>query len=412
MTKFFDILPPDKKSISIDKIEKPKKPKGKGLFLKFLISFIFVFGLIIYLSGFFYSELSLSLIPETETEIFETEIEINTFQTDLNLENKIIPGSLFETEKEKSEKYNSFGKSFIEGKAQGIIRVYNSQNPPTPIKLVINTRFLSSQEGRIFKAAEKIYLPSAKIKQGKIEPSFKDIKVLAQEPGEEYNINPSKFSVPGLTGTPYYYSVWAESFNPMEGGFKKEVKIITEEDLETAKNSLKKDLENLAKNALKEQLPQGLLLTEKGTLIKDFQVSCDGKPEEQKSEFNCQGKIKIAGVGFKDSDLKNLAINFIKSNIDSSKEFIVEDLALEYSFQGLIIDKGKMFLNLKIKADIYDKISKEDILSKIKGKSKQEIKEIIFENYPQIKKIKFKFQPFWIKKAPNSLERIKIKIQL
>lgn len=409
--KIFDILPPDKKSISIDKIEKLKKPKNKGSFLKFLIRLIFVFGLIIYLSGFFYSELSLSLIPETETEIFETEIEINTSQTGLNLENKIIPGSLFETEKEKSEKYNSFGKSFIEGKAQGTIRIYNSQNPPTPIKLVVNTRFLSSQEGKIFKAAEKIYLPSAKIKQGKIEPSFKDIKVLAQEPGEEYNINPSKFSVPGLTGTSYYYNVWAESFNPMEGGFKKEVKIIREEDLETAKNSLKKDLENLAKNALKEQLPQGLLLAEE-SIIKDFQVSCDGKPEDQKSEFNCQGKIKIAGVGFRDSDLKNLAINFVKSNINSSKEFIVEDLALKYSSQGSLIDKRKMFLNLKIKTDIYDKISKQDILSKIKGRPEQVIKEIIFANYPQIKKIKFKFQPFWIKKAPNSSERIKIKIQL
>ncbi|PIZ00905.1 hypothetical protein COY61_01315 [bacterium (Candidatus Gribaldobacteria) CG_4_10_14_0_8_um_filter_33_9] len=424
MKKIFDILPPNKikeliKQPFSEKFSQKKDAKKNlsvnrqgNLFFKKLIIFGSIFCLAIFFTiTYFYSSLVVYLNPKMENLIFKTEAEVNISQLFLDLENKVIPGTLFEAEEAKQGKYISTGKDFIEKRAQGMIRVYNSHNPPTPISLVVNTRFLSAEKGKVFLATEKIYLPPAKKEKGKIAPSFKDVAALAQEGGEDYNINPSKFSVPGFTGTPFYYTVWAESFAPIEGGLKKEVKVISEQDLEKAKEQLKKEIEDLVRNSLKKQLPEDFVLAKGGDFIKDSQVFCLEKAGEQKPEFSCQGKIKMAGLGFKHFDLKNLALDFIQANILSSKKFDIQNLLLEYFSQELFNDEGKIKLNLKIEIPVYDEISEKIMASEIKGKTETEIKEYILGTYPQVEKIEFKFWPFWIKKAPESLEKIRVEIR-
>ncbi|MBU2578689.1 hypothetical protein KKA09_01040 [Patescibacteria group bacterium] len=411
MKKIFDILPPNKISESIPE-KLPLKTKKGNLFFKNLIIFGFLFCLTaFFVITYFYSSLFVYLSTKTENAIFETQAEVNVSQPSLDLEKKIIPGTIFNTEEEKEKKYSATGKDFIEKRAQGIIRVYNSHNPPTPITLVINTRFLAADKGKIFLASEKIYLAPSKKEKGKITPSFKDVKVIAQEGSEDYNIGPSKFSVPGFTGTPFYYTVYAESSVAMEGGLKKEVKIVSEQDIETANENLEKEVEDIARNSLKKQLPENFVLAEGGDFVKDSQISCLEKAGEQKPEFNCQGKIKIAGLGFNFNDLEKIAFDFIQSNINLSKKFNIQKLLLKYSHQGLLADEEKMLLSVKIEIPVYDEIPEKDIADKIKGKTEQEIKEFIFGTYPQVEKVKFDFWPFWVKKAPNFLERIKVEIQ-
>lgn len=411
MKKIFDILPPNKINELIPEKFPPKTKKGNP-FVKNLIIFGFIFCLVlVFIITYFYSSLVVYLNPKTENTIFKTEVEVNVSQTSPDLEKKIIHGVLFEAEEKKEKKYSATGNDFIEKRAQGIIRIYNSHNPPTPISLVVNTRFLSAEKGKIFLASEKTYLAAAKKEKGRIVPSFKDIKVMAQEGGEDYNIGSSKFSIPGFTGTPFYYSVWAESSAAMEDGLKKEVKIVSEEDLEKAKKNLEKEIEDLARISLKKQLPENFVLADGGDFVKNSQISCLEKAEDQKTEFTCQGKIKIAGLSFKLGDLRNLAFDFVRSSVLSSKKFDIQNLILEYSHQGLFIDEGKMTLSVKIEIPVYDKISEKDIASQITGKTEAEIKEFIFETYPQVEKIKFNFWPFWVKKAPNFLEKIKVEIQ-
>lgn len=413
MTKeIFDILPPEKiKEQTLElppKIQKKKNRGGKFFFFAFLL--LLISGLIVFVNTFFYSSLIIYLTPRTETKIFKIEFVTQTSQIILDLEKKILPGFLFEIEKEGEKHFKATGKDFVEGKSQGIIRVYNSYNPPTSLNLVPNTRFLSAEKGKIFRSLKSINLEPAKIEKGKIIPSFKDIEVLAQESGEEYNIGPSKFSIPGLSGTSFYYTTWGESFIEMKGGFKKEVRIITEEDIKKAKKALKKELGILIKKSLKEQLSRDFVLAQKGFFLKTLRISCNKKPNDQGREFLCQTKIKGATIAFKLSDLKKLVFDFLKFNLDYSKEYNPQKLVLEYFSQNLNLEKERMILNLKIKVPFYEKIPKDKLISELKGKSEKEIKRIL-KNYSQIKEIKLKFYPFWPKKAPSSEERIKIEIQ-
>jgi hypothetical protein len=405
--KILDISPPTKKPQTLSPEGLEKKPYFP-LWLKITLTLGLVFGAIIWLS--LQSKLTLYLKPQTELVKFQQTLEVNISQNEVDFQKKIIPGRFFTQEKEKWQTFQATGQDFEEGKAQGIIRVYNVHTPPTPITLRAKTRFLSSEGGKIFRAPQKIYLPAAKIKNGKVIPSSVEVKVVAQEAGEDYNIGPSKFSVPGLAGTPFYYTIWAESESNMEGGFKREVKKVTSEDIENAKRVLKEKLWELAKNSLESEISGDFVLNEKAIFEEDSQISCLVEQEAHLSEFNCQGKIKLKGLGFRVSDLKEFATQFVLNKISSSKELYGDSLNLNFSIKSLIPEQGKMIIDLEIQAEIYNKIPQELFLSQIKGKSQTEIEKIVFENYPQIEKVKFKFWPFWIKIAPKNLDRIKIEL--
>lgn len=404
--KIFDILPPKKQA----QLTPPDFKPGFSKKLILLLIILAGVGILIFLN--LKSKLVLSLSPETERIEYSVSLEVNTSQKDIDFQEKIVPGELFSQENEKWQRFQSTGKDFEQAKARGMIRVYNATDPPTPITLRATTRFLSAQGGKIFRAPEKIYLPPPKKIGGKIVPSFRDVEVIAQEPGQDYNIGPSKFSVPGLAGTKFYYLIWAESEKKMEGGFKKEVKKVTEEDLEKAKESLYQVLFSLASNSLKNKIPKEFLLKEEGIIEKDFTISCFAEAGEKVENFSCQGKIIIEGIGFKISDLRDFAKHFLSRKIPSKKELFEQSLELEPSVKRAIIEdgEGKIVLELKIQGEIYQKISFQLILEKIKGKSKSQIEEIILRDYPQIKEIKFDFWPFWIKKAPKQTERINLKL--
>ena len=157
-------------------------------------------------------------------------------------------------------------------------------------------------------------------------------------------------------------------------------------------------------------LPGDKVLVDDAIYEQDSQISCFGKPEDRVSEFNCQGSIKIKGLGFKLADLKEFATQIVLNKIPSEKSFWSDSLKLNFSPQTLIPEKGKMILNLEIEVETYTEISNAALISQIKGLSKPEIEKVVSENWPQVENIEFKFWPFWIKKAPFNPERIKIKL--
>lgn len=408
MTKeMFDILPPQKNRDQSFLTNSKNKRKWPSIFF-FVLLIVILISFTLY--TFFYSTLTVSLSLYTEIESFNLEIEVQTSQTNPNLEKKILPGIFLKNEKKQKKQFLATGKDFIEGKARGLIRVYNSHNLPSKLSLLPESRFLSAEGAKIFRSLKEIHLKPAKKKKGKIIPSFTDVEVIAQEGGEEYNIGPSKFSIPGLSGTPSYYTVWGESFSEMKGGFKKEITIISEQDLTNAKTSLKKELEDLIKKSLEEQLPTGFSLIPDGLFSKILQFFCDKQIKEQTKEFYCQMEMKMSTLSFKSSDLKKIISYYLKSQIGTFKNYDPQKLSLEYSSQTLNLDEGKMLLSIKIEVPIYEEYSQEALIFEIKGKSETEIKNFL-KNYPQIKKVDLNFSPFWFKIAPSDPKRIKLEIQ-
>lgn len=389
-----------------------KKNKKSLIIKEVIISAIIFVGL---LGIFFYFKLprlDLKIWPKTELLTFEERIIIDKSAGEIDFLNKIIPGKILEEEKELWQEFSATGINREEGRAEGIVRVYNRYNPPVPITLIANTRFLSDSE-KSFRSLKKIYIQAAKLKNGKIIPSWTDTKIVAIEPGEDYNIEPAEFSIPKLVGTSYYYTTYGESTVSMTGGFETESKQVTKENIQKAEGVLTKRLLDSARISLESKVPSEFILFNDAISGEIIEVSPFVKAGAVVEKFNVQAKVKTTALIFKKSDLEKIAKEFILSEIPVSKKLFKESLNLNYTQELINLEEGEITINLKFSVKIYSAISEKELSALLKGKSNEEIREVVYEVLPQqVSQIEINFWPFWVGKTPKNLNKINIELNL
>jgi len=397
-----DIYPPKKfERILPERVTGRQKSQFKSL--------IFLLFLLIFCGSFFYFKLpkaEISIWPETETLNFKEKVSCQTkiFQPDFLT--KIIPARIFETEETESQEFPSSGKFLKEEKAKGVIRVFNAYST-SPQVLVQNTRFISA-EGKLFRSLERVTIPGGKYEGGKLVPGYLDIKVIAAETGEDYNIGPSTFSIPGFAGTQRYTAIYGKSFSPIEGGFKGEVFQVTKEDIDRAQNFLVEKLFTRAEDSLRNKIGEQFVLLEmaKKKEILETKPSVEAGTETQ--FFNFQAKVELKAISFKKSDLENFSREFVLSQVSQDKEIQKESLKINFAPELIDIDSEKIVLNLEFSAKVFRKIDNSKLKEALKDKSLEEIK-IILAGEEGIKKTEIRFWPFWVERAP---EKIEIKLNI
>lgn len=421
--KIYDVLPPHvahkterglKEFMNNGKKTKHKhrQKKGGGFPWKSVIGIFFVLLAVIVVYLFFkLPEANIQIWPKVDLLSFEQIISADKSADSVDLFKNIIPAQYFEEQKIESQDFSATGNGSNEGKAQGTITVYNKYDPPAPITLKTGTHFLSDS-GKYFVTLQKIVIPAGKKSGGKVTPGSVQVKVEASEGGESYNIGAAKFSVPKLSGTAYYYSIYAESESQMTGGFSSEVKKVTNEDIEAAKDTLSKKLLSDVESALKTKISSDYLLPDGGLLSEVVDVSTQTKSGTIIDSFTLRGEAKARAVVFKRSDLEKFAKDYIISNMIDSQNMVDKSFKVDYTVDKIDIKAGTADIKSTFSAQTYQSIDKNSLVLSLKNKDATQINDAINSRLPgQISEIKVNFWPFWVKKAPNNQKAIKVNLE-
>lgn len=387
--------------------QKVKKPASKIRRAVLLIVIILCLagGVLFWLS--LRATLKIDLTLNQETLEFEQLVNVVLSAENVDIESNLLPGKLFEKDTARTESFAVQGRETVGEKARGVIRVYNDYKPVRSITLIPQTRFLS-QNSKLFRAPESIYLPPAKVNGGKITPGFKDVEVLAVEPGEDYNIGPSKFSLPGLLGGQFYYNVWGESSEPMAGGYKKEAPQVSDSDLKNGQDSLRQTLEASVISELKKSIPSDYVLVEKMVPDNLTEINCLAKTGDKVESFRCEGSNKFKGLGFKADDLQKIIDNVLTKKTLPAKTFRLETLTIEAVPVEFSLKEGRAVLNIKVKVNIFEPVDKNKLAKTAAGEKVMELKKIILDKYPQISDVEVKVFPFWLWRVPDNLGKITV----
>jgi hypothetical protein len=238
------------------------------------------------------------------------------------------------------------------------------------------------------------------------------VKVQAAEGGEGYNIAPSNFSVPGLKGTAYYYSIYAASSSAMAGGYSSSVKKVTGDDIQSAKDALTKKSTDDAISELKAQIPAGYLLPDNAVLSAIVSASTKTKAGTVVGNFNYQASAKASAVAFKKSDLDRFAKEYIVSKMPEGQALLDDSYKIDYTAPSVDVSGKKATLDLDFSSGIYRSIDKNSLSLSLVGKNASQIDEVITRSLGEyISKIKVDFWPFWVTKAPNAQKAIKIELK-
>lgn len=349
---------------------------------------------------FFMTSAAIEVWPQITKLRMEEQILAQVGYDKVNVEKKIIRARVFEEEKEITQLFAASGKKFKEEKARGTIRVYN-ENSTRPQPLVAKTRFIS-EDGKLFRLETAVSIPGGQ---------FLDVRVVAPEPGTEYNIGPSNFSLPGFVGSALYTKIYGESFAPMTGGAKKEVTVVTEEDIAAAKDQLGEILEIEATKSLLAKIPPQFHVLEdslRSTITQDNSLI---KPGAELNQFNYTAKIKVSMTGFHEDDADILAKQLLSSYLKANQTVSEDTLRVTSEVSQGAGQAGLIPITLHIVGDQYEKVDRAALTRRVGGASDSEFHQLLKE-YPFLAKAQFSLWPFWVSRIPKDPEKVSIDVNL
>ncbi|MGB9598295.1 MAG: hypothetical protein ACPLZH_00385 [Minisyncoccales bacterium] len=385
--KIYDIIPPEKKIIIQEKKEKKIK-------FPFGVFFIFIFSLSFFLYFFFLKTFSLSvyITPQFEEKKFSDLIFI-VWQEGIKDENYLF-GDFFEFEEIFPFNFPSTGKTLT--KAEGTLRLFNNYTTQRE-EWKKGTRFVSS-EGKVFLSKDKIIVPPATIEKGKIKSSFVDVPVIAQEPGPEGNIPPSKFSIPAFLGTERYPNYWAESFEKMEGGGEKAS--VSQEDLQEAKRTAQEKLNQLVASYLKDKIGQDYYFVEDGFQFSILEEKLEAQVGQIIPSFNYSLRVKILALFPKFQEVDSFAQKIFEKKIAQNELFLPRSLNFVIRAKEKDFEKGIIKGELELKGLTFLKLETEKIKRALEDEKIERVYEIV-SRYYLAKDIKVKKKYFFFFSFPE-----------
>ncbi|MDD3773898.1 MAG: hypothetical protein PHW50_01295, partial [Patescibacteria group bacterium] len=401
---------------STDDYKKPEKPIKSRVFagpvFKFnrrnskIILFILIGLAVIGLGAFLYlylpgAKINLYLKAETKDAAMSFVIAQNAAKNEL-------ASQIIETDKEKSSQAKATGEKEIGAKATGKIAIYNYWDSADQV-LAAGTRFQAISSNRIFILTSQAVVPGSKIEQGQQVAGSTTADVEAEEIGAEYNIAPDRFIIPGLSADKQS-KVYGESSQPMSGGIKKNIRVVSQDDCDKAIAALK---ENLQKEAEKD-------LNNKTKAFKDYvfnsglvfneviEAKCDPAVDVEASAFTARVKLHYVVFLYRETDLKNLLKVQALKNLDPNKDVATEAFSkLDFAEKKADFKTKKAEIKVNTNLVVVPKLDLNKIKNNILGKDRDSAIKYL-NTIPEIQKSEIQLYPSFIKRISKNAKRVTI----
>ncbi len=319
---------------------------------------------------------------------------------------------MFTVTREASETVEASGSETVQAKASGTIIVFNDYSEGAQL-LIENTRF-RTPAGLVYRIQEPITVPGQTVNdEGETVPGSIEARVVADEPGEKYNIGLSDFDIPAFEESgdfERFEGFFARSKTLMTGGFDGTRKILNEQDAKTARERIDGKLKGELESALESELPKGFVVYDDAVFMTFRDLPQEDAQEENKAVLKRSGTLHA--VAFDSGELaKFVGFNAVAA-YDGSDVLLSDASRISFS----MVDKdsfdptapGEFEFTLSGQDSIIWQFDEERLRNDLAGKSKSDI-TMVMSAYPAIQEADVVLTPFWRRSLPEDIEDIKVK---
>ena len=319
-----------------------------------------------------------------------------------------VPAKILEVKKTETRTFPATGEKQINQKATGVITVYNAYSS-SPQTLVETTR-LVSDGGKLFRTRETVTVPGAKVEDGEIIPSAIDVSVEADEAGDGFNIGPDNFVIPGFKGSPKYEKFYGRSAGSMSGGKVGTAKFVTQDDMAKAIERFAEENTLDLVGEIKEQVPEKYVLLDECVAEQESLNESKVKVGDLAESFEIVFDFSIEAIAFSGEAVKQLAAEKLGEGIfDKNKKIEEESVLIEYKEVSPDFAKGRVELYLSVMGNFTEAVDVAEIKENLAGKNLSEIKDYL-SGVQNIQEGEVSFWPFFVRSAPENVERIEITV--
>ena len=386
------------------------KGAGKFLWMFALVSLVLLAGIFTYL---FLPRAEINLIPkEIQKNINLTIKAQEDIQEGEALSDVIkLKSTLVEEDDLLNLTFDTTGqKASANKKARGTITIYNNFSEASQI-LVATTRFLS-EDGKLFRLIKAVTVPGMKVADGENTAGEIKAEVIADQSGEEYNIDSTTFKIPGFEGGPKYEKFSAKSEDKMKGGGEgeSELKTVSQTDIDNAKKETLEKIKSQLSQKIKEKAGNENVFLDDTVEYEILDFASFPEVGAIADDFEYQIKVKARYLTFSVIDLNEKINKYIRENLQ--QEFPMEVISVDKKYGKSKSDFSNNSVEMKLAANIRleAKINSEDIKQELLGKNQGEVDGFMVE-HPEIQKIDATILPnFLASRIPKYSSRVEINI--
>jgi hypothetical protein len=300
------------------------------------------------------------------------------------------------------------GQQKVSTKATGQITISNAFSTARQ-RLIKNTRF-ESPDGFIFRIVDSVEIPGyTKDASGSIVAGTAIAKVIADGPGDTYNVKPSRFTIPGLKGSEQFDKVYAESKDPMAGGFDGMKFIIDEGELSKARQELHLELREKLLARLKTERPNGFTFFEPSvTFAYDMLPATDAGAQT----VVIKDQARLLAPLFRTDAFATFIAEKSIPGYEGETIRIEDPTKLGFSYTATSSDISTLdSLSFRLEGSVrmiwtYDT---EKLRSDLRGAYETVLPQILSDKqYGAIEKSRVIIRPFWKNSFPSDLSKIRI----
>ncbi|HUP26096.1 MAG TPA: hypothetical protein VM124_00420 [Candidatus Limnocylindrales bacterium] len=346
------------------------------------------------------------IVIKTDTTSVATDLTViaNTDAKAVSIDQLVVPGLKKELKKTNTEKVPATGKRDEGTKATGKITITNCS--PDIVNLSANTTFSSGTFNFLSTEAVSVPKSSYSFTPGGFvcdKNGTHTVSVVAQNGGDSYNLGARSYQIAGSPA-----NVTAAG-SDMKGGTSKIVQIVSQEDIDNAKQKVTDRLNAAATAELKSLFTadNALPLTETFAGGAPIIISTPSV-NEAGSDVNVSVSIAYTELGVKQDDLKQLVEDNVKKHIDNSKQTIQDNGLGKAALR--VTDKtspSRVKFHLQAVSVAGAQLDAEGIKKEIAGKKKGATQALI-QARPGIREVDIKYSPFWVHSTPKKTSHITI----
>jgi len=304
---------------------------------------------------------------------------------------------------------NASGIAEFKERARGTITIFNAYSSESQ-KLVRRTRFQTS-DGKIYRIQKPMIVPGAKIVEGSIEPSSIEVEVVAEEPGQEYNIGLSDFTIPGFKGGVKFEKFYARSKTPMEGGFVGTASVVLEEDISRISQKMESDLQEELFSQARGNVPEGLFIPEGGTKfeIVEAQVEPPASSRADRFTISLTGELQTFLLSWDDIEQYVLERNL---NAEVSKTRLADVRALRIEATNIDFDQERIVLAITGEAHIIWNVDHNKLTKDLVSAEDTEGRIETLRQYAMIESATIDFRPRWWRIFPQTTRKVTVEEEI
>ncbi len=399
------------------KSAKPKKPKkdsklkvpnfdsfrkrlllGGGIVLLFIVFWFVGFRVL--------PKATVTLQTDTTNLDLSLNFTADTKATELDTDNAVLPALSKESRKTDTEKTAATGQKDLGTKATGTVSLKNCTQSDNPITIAPGTTITTSNLA--FNTQEAVELPASSFSGGgTCTTSPETVPVAASSPGEQYNISGGKtFTVAG------YSSVSGVDSSAMSGGTSKIVKIVSQQDIDSAKQKITDRSNTDASKDLQKEFEDEDYYAITDTLAAgEPTVTTTAKVGDEAADVTVTSTVTSGMLGVKNGDLKHFVEAEANKKVDKNKQQIIDNGISKATLR--VQQKqpdGKNTISFGVIVVAGPKLDGDAIRKEIAGKRRGEAQDIVRKR-PGIRDVEIAYSPFWVQKTPQNTKKIKIVFQ-